>query len=187
MLIANQKRKENIAEYLLYLWQVEDMLRACNLDMALVDERLVGRFDVDEATRHEVHEWYESLVLMMQHEQLKQGGHLQISKNVLIRLHDLHAQLLADDKYADYAAEFYRTLPFIVELRATLPAEQREGELETCFNALYGVLLLRLQGKEITPATALAIKQIGHFVGLLAAYFKKDEDQPLFGNDDITP
>ncbi len=48
------------------------------------------------------------------------------------------------------------------------------------------MLLLRLQGKEITPATALAIKQIGHFVGLLAAYFKKDEEQPLFGNDDIT-
>ena len=37
MIIAQQKRKENIAEYLLYLWQVEDLLRACHLDIDTVD------------------------------------------------------------------------------------------------------------------------------------------------------
>ena len=33
MLIAKQKRQENIAEYVLYMWQLEDMLRACNFDV----------------------------------------------------------------------------------------------------------------------------------------------------------
>ena len=28
MYIAQRKRKENIAEYILYLWQLEDLLRA---------------------------------------------------------------------------------------------------------------------------------------------------------------
>ena len=37
MIIAQQKRRENIAEYLLYLWQVEDLLRACHLDIDTVD------------------------------------------------------------------------------------------------------------------------------------------------------
>ena len=33
MIIAKQKRKENISEYLLYMWQVEDLIRANHLDM----------------------------------------------------------------------------------------------------------------------------------------------------------
>ena len=28
MIIAQKKRKENIAEYLLYMWQIEDLIRA---------------------------------------------------------------------------------------------------------------------------------------------------------------
>ena len=31
MKIASQKRKENIAEYLLYMWQIEDIIRANGL------------------------------------------------------------------------------------------------------------------------------------------------------------
>ena len=33
MLIAREKKKNNIAEYILYMWQLEDMLRALKLDM----------------------------------------------------------------------------------------------------------------------------------------------------------
>ena len=33
MFVASQKRKENIAEYLLYMWQIEDLIRANNLDI----------------------------------------------------------------------------------------------------------------------------------------------------------
>ncbi len=43
MIIAQQKRKENIAEYLLYLWQVEDLLRACKLDIDTVDRMITAR------------------------------------------------------------------------------------------------------------------------------------------------
>ncbi|MBQ1485634.1 MAG: DUF4924 family protein, partial [Muribaculaceae bacterium] len=51
MIIAKQKRQENIAEYLLYLWQVEDLLRACNLDIDKVEKAVIGRYDVDDKTR----------------------------------------------------------------------------------------------------------------------------------------
>ena len=60
---------------------------------------------------------------------------------------------------------------------------ERPGELETCFNALYGVMMLHLQGKEISQDTAAAISQISHFIGMLAAYYKRDEEKPLFGED----
>ena len=181
MIIAQQKRHENMAEYLLYLWQVEDIIRACKFDMDTIEQRVISRYDVDDAKRAEIRDWYESLVLMMKHEHVERGGHLQICKNVLIRLNDLHHQLLASDKYPEYGADYYRTLPLIVELRAREHKQEPTGELETCFNALYGVLLLRLQGKEISHDTQVAIAQISHFLGLLSAFYKKDEDEePLF-------
>ena len=37
MLIAREKKKNNIAEYILYMWQLEDMLRALKLDMEQVE------------------------------------------------------------------------------------------------------------------------------------------------------
>jgi len=185
MLIAQQKRKQNIAEYLLYLWQVEDMIRACNLDIDQVERNIIDRHNVDEATHRQMREWYEGFIIMMQQEHVEQQGHMQVCKNVLIRLNDLHRLLLAHpDKFADYQADYYRTLPYIVELRAQQPEQNRTDELETCFNALYGVLLLRLQGKPISQATEAAITQIGHFIGLLAAYFRADEEHPLLGDED---
>ena len=184
MIIAQQKRQENIAEYLLYLWQVEDLLRACDLDIDKVEKAVISRYDVDEKTRLEIKDWYESLIKMMELENVRERGHIRVCHNVLIRLSDLHQQLLADQgRFPDYHADYYRTLPHIVQLRATLPEQDRPSELETCFNALYGVMMLHLQGKDISQDTAAAISQISHFIGMLAAYYKRDEESPLFGND----
>ena len=183
MIIAQQKRQENIAEYLLYLWQVEDLLRACKLDIDTVDKVVISRYDTDEKTRLEIREWYESLIKMMEMENVRERGHIRVCHNVLIRLNDLHNQLLADQgRFPDYHEDYYRTLPHIVQLRATLPEQERPSELETCFNALYGVMLLHMQGKDISQDTAAAISQISHFIGLLAAYYKRDEEEPLFGD-----
>lgn len=184
MIIAQQKRKENIAEYLLYLWQVEDLLRACKLDIDIVESEVISRYDVDEKTRGEIKEWYESIMKMMELENVREKGHIRVCHNVLIRLTDLHQQLLADQgRFPEYHADYYRTLPHIVQLRAAIPEQERPGELETCFNALYGVMMLHLQGKEISQDTAAAISQISHFIGMLAAYYKRDEEKPLFGDD----
>jgi hypothetical protein len=185
LLIAQQKRKENIAEYLLYMWQIEDIIRGCNRDIEVIEKNVIGNYGADEATRHEIREWYESLIMMMKAEHREESGHLQINKNVLIRLNDLHLQLIKSVKYPEYGAEYYRTLPFIVELRAKTQEAERVDELETCFDALYGILLLKLQGKEITNGTDAAIKQISHFIALLAYYFKKNEEKPLFEDKDF--
>lgn len=184
MIIAQAKRRENIAEYLLYMWQVEDMIRAFNLDIDLIKKNIIDHYDVDEQQRKAIVDWWEGLVMMMQHEGKQQQGHLQVNINTLNTLADLHDKLLKNAaKYPEYGAEFYRTLPFIVELRSKTPQDQQAGELETCFNALYGTLLLKLQGKPVSKDTQVAIAQISHFIGVLAAYYKKDEEKPLFEDE----
>ena len=59
MLIAREKRRTNVAEYILYMWQVEDMLRALALDIEQVDRHVVSQFRVDEKTKLEIREWYD--------------------------------------------------------------------------------------------------------------------------------
>lgn len=185
MFIASQKRKENIAEYLIYMWQIEDLIRANNLDMEKIKENVIDRFSLDDAQRREMTEWYESLIDMMRREDVVKSGHLQINKNVIVQLVQLHRALLSDSRFAEYSAEFYKTLPFIVELRAKA-GDNPTGEIETCFNALYGMLMMRLQSKEITPATANAVAQISRFIALLSHYFRLDDEDRLFNPDNST-
>lgn len=51
-------------------------------------------------------------------------------QNVILQLDDLHHALLKDPKFAEYGAEFYKTLPFIVELRAK-QGDEKLDEIET--------------------------------------------------------
>lgn len=183
MYTASQKRKENIAEYLLYMWQIEDLIRANGLDLDKIRTSIIDRYDLPQEKKKEMEEWYESLIDMMRREGVEKSGHLQLNKNVIIQLDDLHRQLMADPKFVDYQSAFYNTLPYIVELRAR-QGDNKLGEIETCFAALYGTLLMRLQGKEISKETSDAMAHITRFIALLAHYFKLDQEDKLFDNPD---
>ena len=183
MIIASQKRKENIAEYLLYMWQIEDIIRANGLDIAKIEKNVIDRFNLEPAQRKEMVEWYESLIDMMRREGVEKSGHLQLNKNVIIQLTDLHLALLKDPRFPEYTAEFYKTLPYIVELRSKA-GENPANEIETCFTALYGMLMLRLQSKEITPDTQNAVAQISKFIALLSKDFHLDEADKLFKEEE---
>ena len=183
MFIASQKRKENIAEYIIYMWQVEDIIRANDLDIDKIKKNVIDRFQLDDARRKQLIEWYESLIDMMRREGVEKNGHIQMNKNILGQLVALHQALLADPRFADYTKKFYDSLPYIVELRSKAGSDPK-GEIETCFNALYGMLMLRLQSKEVTPETQAAVKQISKFIALLSHYFQLDEKDELFKTDE---
>ena len=117
MYIAEQLKKRSVAEYLLYMWQVEDTLRAYGLDVERMAAEYVPQFGLDEEKSEALKGWYESLVEMMREEGVTERGHLQVNKNIIILLSDLHAQLLKSSKHPMYSAMYYKVLPYIVELR----------------------------------------------------------------------
>lgn len=178
MFIAQELRKKNIAEYLLYMWQVEDTIRAFDCSLARIRREYIERFDYNEEQKEEEADWFGNLIRMMNTEGCRQQGHLQINKVTLQMMTELHQQLLSSSKFPFYNAEYYKVLPFIVELR-NRGANKEEGEVETCLNLLYGVMMLRLQKKEITPNTQHALKEVSTFVGMLSDYYKKDKEEPL--------
>lgn len=178
MIIANKLKDNNIAEYLLYMWQVEDLLRAHRFDIDHLEESFLSRFGIeDEALRAEVRGWYASLADMMKHENVTDKGHIQINKNIIIMLSDLHTQLLKSPKHPVYSATYYNALPFIVELRSKGGSDdaQQKNEIENCFDAMYGIMMLRLQGRPVSQETERAMKSITQFVALLAEYYRKDK------------
>ena len=100
MKLAQQLRERNIAEYLIYMWQVEDLLRANKFDLDSMEDSIISRYADDEKT--EVREWYENLIDMMRDEGVMEHGHLQIHKNVIIQLTDLHNELIELTKFHSY-------------------------------------------------------------------------------------
>lgn len=183
MITASAKKRENVAEYLLYMWQIEDLIRAYGLDIDRIQEGIIDRYEsLDDTARRQMREWYESLIDMMRRESVAEKGHLQINNNTLAQLDELHRRLLSDTRFARYSTEYYQTLPLIVELRAR-SGEVKADEIETCFNALYGLMLLRMQGKPVSDETARAAASISRLLAMLAAYYKKDFNNELFNDE----
>lgn len=178
MLIAQKKRKENISEYLLYMWQVEYLIRANHFDSDEIRRNVVERYDQPPEIKAKIARWYEEIADMMRQEGVMEHGHIQLNNNIIITLTDLHLRLLKSPKEMIYGSMYYKTLPYIVQLR-TKSGGENLPEIETCFTAVYGYLVLRMKGKEISSETLEAIKQISAFLALLAEKHKSDMEGTL--------
>ncbi len=169
-------KKDNMSEYLLFMWQVEDLLRAYNLDIDKIQQSIIDPVYKTKEERKRERDWYEGLIIMMKSEGKQKSGHLQINKNIIIDLTDVHLRLLKDPLQSEYIGVYYNTLPHIVELRAR-SGDKDIPEIETCFTALYGYLLLKIQKKEISEDTQLAINQITALLRMLANKYKDIDKQ----------
>ena len=178
MYIAQELRKKNIAEYILYMWQVEDTIRAFGCQLSRIRREYIEQFDYTDEQKEEETDWFGNLIRMMNEEGCRERGHLQINKTTLMMLEDLHRQLIDSTKFPFYTSEYYKVLPYIVELRKR-GANKKENEIETCFNSLYGVMMLKLQKKDISPDTAHAVKEITTLIGMLNDYYFKDKSEGL--------
>lgn len=178
MLIAEKLSKTNSAEYLLYMWQVEDIIRAHHCDLEELKKHYLARFDVDEDNFKKIEDWYANLVEMMHLEGKMNEGHLQINKNFLQDLNELHLQLCKSSKYPFYRTNYYKVLPYIVEIRAK-NKNYDQSELEVCFELLYGVMMLRLQKKELSKETTVAATDVSRLLAQLSELFLKNKEVPL--------
>jgi len=197
MLVAKELRKKSIAEYLLYMWQIEDIIRAYQCSLTKIRKEYIDKFNYTDAQKDEEEDWFGDLIRMMNQEGCRENGHLQINKVIMQSLNELHAQLLTSSKFPFYSAEYYRVLPFIGELRGKtkqvadrmarkneanlkeIAANLGHSEIETCFDVLYGVMMLRLQKKEISRETETAVKEITTLIGMLSDYYQKDKTEGL--------
>lgn len=150
MLTASKLKKTNIAEYLLYMWQIEDLIRALQLDINLIDKHLIQAADADD--RKAEFGWYESLIDMMLLENKREKGHLQININVLDDLNEFHLLLLKSGQAPEYNGKFMFVLPMINQLR--MKSEAGLSDIELCLNFQYLFMLMKMKKAEISKETA---------------------------------
>ena len=168
MLIAREKKKNNIAEYILYMWQLEDMLRALKLDMEQV---------ADERTSKEIHDWYDNLIAIMQKEKVEEKGHIQALKNTVDELTELHFFLLHQAHDGRYRQLVTQAAGNLVEFRRKAGVDDTVSDVELALNGLYGQLMLKLQKREIHPETVAAMESFSKMIAYLAARYKQMEEE----------
>ena len=134
-----KNKKDNIAEYILWLWQLEDYLRAFPRT----------RTAAANASSEDM-QFLDELNDMMHREGVVETGHVQLAQNALRELEELHITLLEDN--ASYRAAMIRLTPSLNVLKSKTDRPTM-SDIEACLTLLYQVMLLRLQHKAITPST----------------------------------
>ena len=144
-------KKNNIAEYILYLWQIEDYLRAFP-QQADANQEL---YDISE---------------MMHQENILKSGHLQLAQNALAELEDLHNDLL--DQEATYRAAMIQLTPSLNILKSKTDRPTM-SDIEACLLLLYQIMLLKLQKRQISSETELVQKQATQVLQYLSKTYQE--------------
>ena len=177
MLIALQKRKENIAEYILYIWQVEDLLRALQFSPEAIYSTLVAKVEgLDEQQKENIFNWYMQIVELLRKEGKEAKGHIDHTLHLIADMHNLHLQLMKLPVGEHYRATYAPLSAELPRLRM-LFNDSELGDIsdtELCFRALYATLLYRIKGGgESVISDTLAV--ISPAIGSLAAMYGKVE------------
>jgi hypothetical protein len=178
MIIARAKKKENIIEYILYMWQVEDLIRANSLKMDLIDKNIIAKYDQPADTVLAIRDWWENLVEMMRNEHKEETGHLQVNINTVNDVHQVHLALIKENEEMSYKHHYQLAVPFIQEFEQKSAAPY-DNDIELCLTAIYSSFLLKLQGKEISQGTQDAIAQFSRFLSILATRYKMEQEGKL--------
>ena len=152
-----KSKKENIAEYILYLWQLEDYLRA---------------FPEQAATNTELME----IADMMYSEGIMNGGHLQLAQNALNEMEELHNELVETE--APYRAVIMHLEPRLNLLKAKTN-NPLMSDVEACLTLLYQVMLLRLKQQEISAETNEVVKDATQLMRFLSKTYYDDNQTAI--------
>lgn len=174
MLIAQQKRKQNIAEYILYLWQLEDLLRALQFSPEAIYSQLVAPTDADEEQKQTIFLWYMDIVGLLRKEGKEESGHLDHTLHLIADMHNLNLQLLALPVGERYRALVAQLAPELPRLRAIIGKEEL-SDTELCFRALYAAMLYRIRGNGGEHAIEDTIAVISPVIAELASMYGKVE------------
>jgi ABC-type oligopeptide transport system ATPase subunit len=156
MLVAQKKQEENIAEYVLYLFQIEDIVRSLNFDIEKIMESVVKPNLPDTSFEAQYRSWYEEIIREMKRSSLEKKGHLDRVMEVMKELLFLHNTLFAIQGESKYKQLCTNSISFIGEFREKA-SMKNQHDVEILIHAMHMKLQFRLRKKEITQETEEAL------------------------------
>ncbi len=171
MFISAQKKRENAIEYLLYMWQIEDLIRSCQFNIDQIYNKVIKNTSYNLTQQQELKNWYMELMYVMERENIQEKGHMSDLLEVQESLNQLHTQLLSIYQNASYQKIYAVVSPYIKELKQKTN-ESVEHDVDVALEFMYGTLLLQLQKKTMGDQTKEALKYISHLMFSLADFYQ---------------
>ena len=156
MLVAQKKQQENIAEYVLYLFQIEDIVRSFNFDIEKIMDAVVKPNLPDSSFEAQYREWYADIIKEMKRSGLEKKGHLDRVMEVMKELLFLHNTLFAIQGESKYKQLCSNSSSFVAEFREKA-SMKNQHDVEILIHAMHMKLQFRLRKKEITQETDEAL------------------------------
>lgn len=169
MFVAREKYNENIAEYILYMWQIEDLIRSFHLNGDDIFYNVIEPAVSDEKTARQVRNWYEGLIEKMKIQGIEESGHLHELRETVADLQEIHDALLEKND-PRYVVAFTEAEPFLTEFMQRSRTDSGRM-IEVALNALYMKLLLRLQNKPISQESDTAFRSFSKIVSMLVWHY----------------
>ncbi|MCG8575127.1 MAG: DUF4924 family protein [Flavobacteriales bacterium] len=172
MLIAQKTKENNIAEHVIYMFQIEDIIRANTLDLDTIYYSIIQPQIKDEELAGSYKQWYGDLIKQMKSGGVEKTGHIDSVNEILMELLMLHNTLLNLIKEKKYVEVFEKALPVLKDFQQKSNSANI-NLIEVGFNALYAKIILKLKKQEISQASEEGFAAISELLGHLAAYYKK--------------
>ena len=183
MLIAKRTKDTNIAEHVIYMFQIEDLIRANNLDLDTIINTIIEPQVQDEELLNLYSKWYNDLISQMNREGIQKQGHLSDLNEIIMELSMLHNTMLNILNDKGYKERFEKALPALKDFQVKSNSAE-VNIIEVGFNALYSKMILKLKGQKFTESTEEAFGNISQLLGYLAIYYKKMRNGELnFANN----
>ncbi len=176
MQTAQQLRHTNIAEYILYLWQLEDLFRSLQFSpQAIFTQFVAPRPDITQGDAEVLHNWYMEFCEMLEREGKRTQGHSEHTLHLIADLNDLHLRLLKLPVGARYQTLWQGMEGALDDLRAAMKSETPISDIELSFRALYGAMLYRLKGEDGRGAVEDTLAYVSPLIAELASMYGKVE------------
>lgn len=169
--VAENKKSTNIAEYIIYMYQMEDLIRSYQGNAEEIKTYVVEKYPVSKEEKKKIADWYLGLLDQMKDQSILEKGHLHELNTLVSELAKIHWQLLKTDPL--YFEAYGKAKPFILE--AVMQAENQDlgNEIQICLNGIYGLLLCRLLGKKVTDEQLKSAEAYGDILSTLSYHFKE--------------
>jgi len=170
--IAQNKLKANVSEFIIYMYQMEDLCRVYDFNIEDIEKYVIHHFPVDAEEKKHQRAWFERLIQQMHQEGIRERGHLEEVQQYVDELLTLKNNLITTD--TDFAAVYNNARPHIREsLRESKELGQPiSSDIQACLNGIYGLLLCRMNGREVPEELNAGIDAFGMVLSYLSREYK---------------
>ena len=172
--IARQKLQENVAEFIIYMYQMEDLIRVYNFELADIRQYVIHHFPIEEKEKITIESWFEDIMRRMDEQDIRERGHLVEVQAFVTELLRVKEKLLTTDD--EFAQVYNAARPHIRQ--SIQEAEGKiKSDIQACLNGVYGLLLCRMNNREVPDELQEGLQHFGNVLSYLSFRYKMDQFQ----------